>query len=201
MAKIPQEKGMVQYFYHSPSSKLPIRDVLNEQGCGHKSEPHIEIGAENFCVACFQGNIKKFIEKNLNYLFLITTCKNAEVNEGLEKKYGKGTKQFIVGYIDVEEDFPIEGRICVKGPTHIYSFEDSILVKPLFGFNFDRPKLKKNPFVNETLTEEILNHFLIGEKRDITRECIEEISDKDKGNKTCKFGDECEFRKDCHRFS
>jgi len=44
--------GMVQYFYHLPSSKLPIRDVLNEQGKGHKTEPHIEIGAENFCAEC-----------------------------------------------------------------------------------------------------------------------------------------------------
>jgi hypothetical protein len=201
MARIPQEKGMVQYFYHSPSSKLPIRDVLNEQGHDHKTEPHLEIGAENLCAECYQSNIQKFAEKKLRYLFLITTCKNEEVNKELEKKFGTGTKQFIVGYIDVRENFPIEGHICVKGPTYIYSFEDSKLVKPLFGFNFDRPKLKKNPFVNETQTEEILNHFLIGKKTPITHECIEEISKKDKGNKTCRFGDECKFRKDCRRFS
>ncbi len=161
----------------------------------------MEIGAENFCIECYQSNIRKFAEKKLRYLFLITTCRNEEVNKALKKRYGPGTKQFIVGFIDVRENFPIEGRIYVKGPTYIYSFEDSILVKPLFEFNFDRPKLKNNPFVDETQTEKILNHFLVGEKRDITHECIEEIGKKDKGNKTCKFGDECKLRKDCHRFS
>ena len=102
-----RNKGMVQYFYHSPSSKFPIRDVLNEQRKGYKTEPHIEIGAENFCVECYQNNIKKFVERKLNYLFLITTCKNKEVN----RKYGKDTNQFIVGYIKKSDVIDVEGRI------------------------------------------------------------------------------------------
>ncbi|KKN43011.1 hypothetical protein LCGC14_0707370, partial [marine sediment metagenome] len=43
-----EDKGRLQYFFHSPSSELPIRDVLDEQKKGHKTEPHIEIGAENY---------------------------------------------------------------------------------------------------------------------------------------------------------
>ena len=189
-----RNKGMVQYFYHSPSSKFPIRDVLNEQRKGYKTEPHIEIGAENFCVECYQNNIKKFVERKLNYLFLITTCKNKEVN----KKYGSGTNQFIVGYIIKSEVLNIEGHVCVKGPTYIYSFEDSILVKDIFGFNFDRSRLLKNPFVNETQTEKILKHFQI--RDNILNECIKEIKDKDKRNKTCKYGEKCKFRNECLRF-
>lgn len=189
-----KEKGMVQYFYHSPSSRLPIRDVLNEQGKGHKTEPHIEIGAENFCAPCYQNNIKKFVEKKLSHLFFITTCKNEEVN----KKYGRGAKQFIVGYIVKSEVLTIDGRVCVKGPTCIYSFEDSILVKDLFGFNFDRSRLYEKPFVNETQTEKILKHF--NTRDNIINECIKEIKHKDKSNKTCTYGDKCKFRKDCHRF-
>jgi hypothetical protein len=177
-----------------PSSKLPIRDVLNEQHAGHKTEPHIEIGAENFCVECYQKNIKKFVERKLNYLFLITACKNREVT----KKYGGGTKQFIVGYIIKGEVLDIERRVCVKGPTYIYSFEDSILVRDLFGFNFDRFKLLKNPFVNKFQTEKILEHFRTREN--ILNKCIKEIKDKDKSNVTCKYGEQCKFRRKCLRF-
>jgi len=32
-----KEKGMLQYFYHSPSSELPIRDVLGENKIERKS--------------------------------------------------------------------------------------------------------------------------------------------------------------------
>jgi len=32
-----EEKGRLQFFFHSPSSELPIRDVLNEQKKGHKN--------------------------------------------------------------------------------------------------------------------------------------------------------------------
>jgi hypothetical protein len=190
----PSTESMVQFFYHLPSSKLPIRDVLGEQHAGHKTEPHIEIGAENFCVECYQKNIKKFVEKKLNYLFLITTCKNKEVN----RKYGKGTKQFIVGYIIKDEVLDIDSRVCVKGPTHIYSFEDSILVRDLFRFNFDRSKLLKNPFVDKFQTRKILEHFRTREN--ILNECIKEIRGKDKSNVTCKYGAQCKFRRKCLRF-
>jgi hypothetical protein len=46
------ETGRLHYFYHSPSSDLPIRDVLGEQGAGRKTEPHLERNAENYCCCC-----------------------------------------------------------------------------------------------------------------------------------------------------
>lgn len=71
-----EEKGRLQYFFHSPSSKLPIRDVLNEQKRGYKTEPHIEIGAENYINRCYQSNnIMPFLKSKGKYLFLFTTCK------------------------------------------------------------------------------------------------------------------------------
>ena len=36
-----EERGRLHFFYHSPSSQLPIRDVLGEQGHNKKTEPHI----------------------------------------------------------------------------------------------------------------------------------------------------------------
>lgn len=193
-----EEEGMVQYFYHSPSSRLPIKDVLNKQG--HKTEPHIEIGAENFCAKCYQQNIKKFAEKKLKYLFLITTCKNDEVN----KRYGKGTNQFVVGYIVKEKAFEIEGRTCVKGLTFIYSFDDSILTKELFGKNFSQSEnkgktlsLRRNVFVDKDKTKQILNHF--HNRKNILNECINKIKGLDKNNETCKYGEKCKFRSECLR--
>jgi hypothetical protein len=75
------EMGRIQFFFHSRSSKLPIRDILNEQKQGHKTEPHIEIGAENYISCCYQkNNIVPFLKSREKYLFLFTTCKNRELN-------------------------------------------------------------------------------------------------------------------------
>jgi len=196
-----RETGMIQYFYHCPDSDLPIRDVLNKQKQGHKTEPHIEIGAENYIAKCYQPNIKKFVCSSDKYLFLITTCKNIEIN----KKIGKNkTNQFIVGYIIKEDAFEIDGHTCVRGSTFIYSFEDSILVKDLFGWNFSRRELLNKPFVDEQKTREILMHF--GSKESILEECIKKIIELDKRNskdkKTCRVlrGLECKFKEECLRW-
>lgn len=39
--------GREQFFWHYPYSELPIRDVRN------KTEPHIEISAENYLRSCY----------------------------------------------------------------------------------------------------------------------------------------------------
>lgn len=83
VSSILKEEGMLQYFYHSPSSKIPIRDVLGENmidshSVGRKTEPHLEIGAENYIRRCWARNISRFIEENKKYLFLLTVCKNKD---------------------------------------------------------------------------------------------------------------------------
>lgn len=37
--------GRLQFFFHAPSSDLPVRDVCDEQGRGRKTEPHLERNA------------------------------------------------------------------------------------------------------------------------------------------------------------
>ena len=59
------ETGRLHYFYHSPSSDLPIRDVLGEQGAGRKTEPYLERNAENYCRCCWQPNIVGFLKSRL----------------------------------------------------------------------------------------------------------------------------------------
>lgn len=200
--KIPsnlQEKGRLQYFFHSLSSTLPIRDILDEQHQGHKTEPHIEIGAENYINKCYPVNIRKFAEGDEKYLFLITTCRNKEMNKKINERFGRNeTNQFIVGYIVKEKVFEIDGRICIKGPTFIYSFEESMLVKDLFHKNFSQTGNKKTlsllrkSAVNKNKTEKILNHFK--GKHNKRLDCVEKIKKLDRNDITC-IGKNCKFYK------
>ncbi|MGP8005098.1 MAG: hypothetical protein ACLPSL_14995 [Smithella sp.] len=70
----PNQKivGVFQYFYHCSGEELPIRDILNRQKHGHKTEPHYENLTENWCSECMNGRIKSANHRNLKYLFLIT---------------------------------------------------------------------------------------------------------------------------------
>lgn len=208
------ETGILQFFFHSPESDLPVRDIIHK----HKTEPHIEIGAENYISCCYQPNLKQFVEKNEKYLFLITTCKNKEQNRKLDEMFGKQTHQFIVGYI--MRDTPVQSingkgkkHICIKGKPYIYSFEDSVRVKEIFGKNYSRVgnektySLLRDSHVDKDKTEKILTRF---KGRDnILDKCIEKIKqlelDKknDKEHKTCLVlrGGNCKHQyTDCLRW-
>ena len=113
------ETGRLQFFFHSISSKYPIRDVLNEQNHGHKTEPHIEIGAENYINCCYQtNNIVPFINSKEKYLFLFTTCKNKE----LESHYGK---RLIVGYIEKQGHISCKSHVAAQGKVRMFDFNDT----------------------------------------------------------------------------
>lgn len=183
------ERGMLQYFYHSPSSILPIRDVRNELKMGHKTEPHIEIGAENFLKCCYQPNIKSFLKSDAKYLFLFTMCKNSSL-----KFYGT---QYIIGILEKEDWGILDGkRWFVKGPTEIYHFKDSISVKDIFGKNLSRSGISTYKWVDEDLTRKLREHFI--DKKSILKECIKEIERIDVDNLTCKKA-QCKFLDECLR--
>lgn len=184
------EKSRLQYFYHSPSSKLPIRDVLGEQNMGEKKEPHIEIGAENYWVGCFQRhNIIPFVKNNEKYLFLMTTCRRKELKEFYGKKY-------IVGYITKEIVGKHRSNYFIKGKTFLYSFKDSIPIKKLGYSKFTRVKL-----IDKKDANIILQHFK--NKKSILKDCINEIKRLDKDNITClrKQGFKCPFYRECLRWN
>lgn len=184
--------GMVKYFYHSPSSTLPIRDVLGEHNDKNscKTEPHIEICSENFLKKCYQNNIKKFAEGTERYLFLVTKCRN--------KKLEQYDNQYIIGCIEKEEIIDRETHICIKGATYIYSFQDSILVRDVFEWpSFDRIKLAHEAYVDEKKTKLILEHF--NNTENIILGCIEEIKRLDSENKTCIGKELCDHSEYCLR--
>lgn len=191
------KSGRLQYFFHSPSSKLPIRDVRNEQRQGFKTEPHIEIGAENYWNCCYQSNnIIPMINNNEGYLFLMTTCRNW----ALGNLYGL---KLIVGYIKVKQHWLVknpdrgERHYFVKGPVFLYHFKDSI---PITRISYS--KWTRTMLVSAEDTETILAHFK--NKKNILKDCVREIRRLDQDNLTClrKLQNaNCAFSKDCLRWA
>jgi len=188
-----REKGRIQYFYHSPLSELPVRDVSNEQCEGHKTEPHIEIGIENYLAKCRQTNIIAHLNSDEKYLFLVTTCRNENMDEH--------DVPYIVGYMVKERHLVIgnEKRHAVKGETLIFPFSKSVPYYDIFPEHFAPLRL-----VDGNKTEEILKRFK--GKRDKTQECVEEIIRLDENNKkrdkTCIVlrGSKCEYQNECLRW-
>ena len=107
-------EGRLQFFYHCPKSALPIRDVIGKK----KKEPHIEKNAENYCIGCYQNNIRGFLKSREKYLFLFTKCESRE--PALRKFYGQ---RLIVGYIIKERWLPRGGHYAVQGFTKVVPFE------------------------------------------------------------------------------
>jgi hypothetical protein len=185
------KEGMVQYFYHSPASQLPIRDVLNQQGAGNKHEPHIEAGAENLLDSCYQRNVARFAQGERDYLFLVTRC----ANPVLKLQY---RNQYVVGYIKKQEVGERQGRVFVRGDTKLFSFLDSPQVLDIFGFNFSRLHLNQRPYVDSEKTSRILDSF--SGKTNILEDCIHEIDILDFTGITC-HPDICGFADECSRYA
>ncbi len=180
-------EGRLQFFFHCPLSELPIRDVL-----AHKTEPHIEIGAENYINCCYQpNNILPFLKSSKEkYLFLFTTCKS----QSLKNHYNK---RFIVGYIIKEDFIEYNGHFAVRGTTKLYSFKDAYPLERLFlnHKNIKNIRLKK---LSHAETKKLLDHFK--RKNNILQDCIEEIKRSDKNNKTC-LGKKCSYQQECLRWN
>ena len=156
-----EERGRLHFFYHSPSSKLPVRDVLNEQKQGHKTEPYIEKCAENYCVECNQANIRGFLETNEKYLFLFTTCRY----EG-SKHLGK---VYIVGYIEKKRyELRPRGFYAAIGPLKMFSFNDAW---PLGKSMYDNNPRQMQKKLSPGMTQHILDHFE-GKENILDRCCI-----------------------------
>lgn len=154
------ETGRLQFFYHSPRSRLPVRDVLNGQGQGYKTEPHIEKNAENHCRKCVQRNVQGFLRSRERYLFLFTRSMNRQI-----KHSGRLS---VVGYI-VKEDYEFRpGRFyAVSGETRLFSFEDAYPLRS----DANPRHMKKT--LGRVETGRILDHF--DGKRNILNICIAQV--------------------------
>lgn len=157
------DKGRLQFFYHSPVSELPVRDVTNEQNKGHKTEPYLELNAENYCNKCYQGNnIVPFAKSSERYLFLFTTCRNPDLDQNGER--------FIVGFLEKKQVLDVDGHYAVQGPIELYGFENA----------YPLSKLHPNPMdirmltLDRRKTNRVLEHF--EGVRDIFNKCVEEVN-------------------------
>lgn len=158
------ETGRLHYFYHSPSSVLPIRDVLNELGHGYKTEPYLEKQAENYCCECMQPNIRGFLRSREKYLFLVTKCMRPDVEKHSRTHY-------IVGYLQKSKARGYEWRpggfFAVLGDMKIYSFQDAYRLESMVNFRWSRRKK------DERETARILDH--LGDGRSILNNCLAEL--------------------------
>ncbi len=157
------ETGRLHYFYHSPSSDLPIRDVLGQQRAEPKTEPHLERNAENYCCCCWQPNIVGFLKSSEKYLFLLTKCARKESKHK--------DKRYIVGYIRKERCIDRGGFWAVAGETKVYSFDDAFPLRKLSPTTNAR-------HVRRVLTKrqtECVLHSFTG-KRNKLSACLKELS-------------------------
>ena len=184
-----KEIGRLKFFYHCPNSKLPIRNVLESKKTGEKTEPHIEIGSENYLNRCYQDYLKNAIKNKEKYIFWMTTCRNSSLPEY--------KKRMIVGYLVLQDSKEIaQDRSFFKGKPFIFDFKDSLHVTELGYTAFPRKQL-----VNEENTKKILAHFK--GKKSIRKECVKEIKIIDKKNITCHrvtSNFKCNYKDECLRW-
>jgi hypothetical protein len=160
--------GRLQFFFHSPSSTLPVRDVCNEQGSGHKTEPQLEQNAENYFSECYQkANIQGLLKNREKYLFLFTTCKSKE--DRMERHFGE---RYIVGYICADRSLPRRGFIAVQGKTKIVAFQDAYPLERLVPSASNRHIRVRKLSVEEA--KKVLAH--LRRAPDIRDKCIRELN-------------------------
>lgn len=185
-----EEIGREQFFWHYPPSELPIRDITQ------KTEPHIEVGAENYLRSCLQPNVRGFCRSQEKYLFLCTTCKN--------RKVGKGCfvgKRFVIGYITKGNCLKLGYRWAAIGEAYIVPFDKKLSYDSL-GFNRRRGMQKFDTVKAKRLVRLIHSH------RNIIKDCIKEMKEKeDEARRYCAslpideecLGEECTLQSECLR--
>jgi hypothetical protein len=148
-------KGQIQYYFSDKNSLLPVRDVINSQKKGFKTEPHFENGSENFLKKCMQSNIVKVINNDVKYLFLLTRCMN--------KKLPYYKNQYIVGFIKINNILHINKNDnkwkSVQGDIKIVNWNNAIPVLDYYTKNFDRPRIGIYGKFDNIMVNEFLNWF------------------------------------------
>jgi hypothetical protein len=151
-------EGQLQWFFHSPHSEYPVRDIVNRG----KTEPYLEKQAENFCSECYQPSVNTFAETDSRrYLFLFTRCQNDSLYEHGERR--------IVGYIDKKRRLDMGDRTAVQGDATLVSFEDSA---DLIGI-VDSPNYVRNEVLDEKVAQRLVDY--LDNQENILDDCLEEV--------------------------
>jgi len=151
-------KGQLKWFFHSPHSEYPVRDIVNRG----KTEPYIEQEAENYCNHCYQPNVRTFAESDSRrYLFLFTRCENEDLHEHRERR--------IVGYIDKKRKLDMGDHVAAQGDVTLVAFEDSV---DLVGI-VDSPTYVRSEVLDEETTQRLVDYF--DGQENILEDCLEEV--------------------------
>lgn len=152
-------KGQLQFFFHAPESKLPVRDILGRE----KTEPYLEKQAENYCNECYQPNIRGFLKNDdRRYLFLFTKCENPNLEDCYDQR-------FIVGYIEKEHKLEFEDHWGVQGPTRLVRFEDAFPLEKVA----DSPRYVRMKKFSTKNSKRIVDH--LDNQSNVFEKCLEEI--------------------------
>ncbi len=95
-------EGIMIYMETSPTTDLPVRDVLNENGKGFQSEPNYETNSYAF-FSCCNSKLNSSIHKSKRRYFFFAT----QYNGALEPFKGKF---LIVGYMRVDKILEVRKR-------------------------------------------------------------------------------------------
>lgn len=153
------EEGQVQFFFHAPESKLPVRDIVGRR----KTEPRIEEQAENYCNECYQPNIRGLLKNNSRrYLFLFTKCENSDLEEYYDTRY-------IVGYIEKERKLDMGDHLAVQGQTRLVRFEDAVPLSEVA----DSPRYVRMKKFDEKTTQRLVKR--LDDKENVLNDCLDEV--------------------------
>jgi hypothetical protein len=173
-----EETGRLHFFYHCRGCDLPVRDVTDRK----KTEPHLEVSAENFCSECNQRLLRGFLKSSEKYLFLMTRCLYAG-----SKMHGK---HCVVGIMLKERVFQMsrnqQSWMAVAGTTRMFGFDDA--------YPLDQHG-ELNPFhmrkrVTADKTVKMLEHF--SNQEDVLAQCRDRLEKLDPAGMTCVAG--CPFK-------
>lgn len=182
--------GREQYFWHYPKSNLPIRHITK------KTEPHFEIGAENYLRACLPYNLQNFKNSFEKYLFLCTRCRNKKAGGGRFNGH-----RFIVGYIKRGDFIRRKNRTALIGKNYMVPFNEKLMYE-----NLGLRRTKWMQKIDARTTKKILRriHSLKNIRRKIIREMLRlereacEAGKKIPLKKEC-LKKKCKYKKSCLR--
>lgn len=175
----PKPVGRNIYFYHNPSTKLPIRNT------DKKNEPYIEygyekgengdgiIGAENYCDECYPDVINQIDKKNEKYLFLVTFPKHNDIEPRENQIVGYIRKKKVLDRVDEPK--------AIVGEMKLFEFDDAIQCNE-YGKRSKGPLGRYGETFDKEQTSEIIAHFESCD--DVTKQCLEKTLELKDGDQT-----------------
>lgn len=103
--------SIVINYESSPSAELPVRDMLNVNEKGFKTEPNIETGTYGYGKCVDAGTRNSFVKNRKGYIFFLTAY------QGTKDEYKD--RNFITGYYHIRQKADVRQQ-------HLRNFDDEV---------------------------------------------------------------------------